>query len=359
MFPIARLIERIDQLSAGRLTSTCLNGAQNLTVTRFAPLSHAAPEHVAFLAQSKYRDEARESGAGVLVVTADDLEAIWQGAPERPVIVTENPYAWFAWALQVMLEAGQNKACGVSPSAFIDPTAQVDPTAVIEAGAVVKARAQIGARTHVFSGAHVGEGTRVGEDCILYPNAVVYHGCTIGNRVILHSGAVIGADGFGFAPFKGEWVKIPQVGGVRIEDDVEIGANTTIDRGALDDTVIGCGTKMDNQIQIGHNGRIGKHTAMAACTGVAGSTKIGDHCIVGGAANINGHIAIPDGSTIGPATSIVHWDPSARIMMGFWPAQDKRAYERSAVLMMNLSKMRQQIKTLEAEIEALKRQKDA
>ena len=149
--------------------------------------------------------------------------------------------------------------------AKVAASAVVDPCAVIAKGAV------IGERTHVCSGAYVGEHVQVGEDTIIYPNAVIYHGCKVGDRVILHSGCVIGADGFGFAPFAGEWVKIPQVGAVTIGDDVEVGANTTIDRGALEDTVIGKGTKLDNQIQIGHNGKIGQHTVMAACTGVARS----------------------------------------------------------------------------------------
>ena len=214
--------------------------------------------------------------------------------------------------------------------------------------------AVIGARTRLFPGAYVGAGTTVGDDTILYPNAVVYHGCTIGSRVILHSGCVIGADGFGFAPFAGEWVKIPQVGGVTISDDVEIGANTTVDRGAIENTVVGKGTKLDNQIQLGHNDKIGEHTVMAACTGVAGSTEIGSHCMVGGAANINGHIRIPDMSEVGPATTIMHWQEGLKQMIGIYPAQDRRNFERTAVLLMRLSDMRRRVQALEAEIEKLK-----
>ena len=352
MFLISDLIEKIRVLSSDRLTSQCINGAEALSVTRFAPLEHASREHVAFLAQSKYRDAAKESKAGVLVVSQADFDAMYAQGCDRALIVTANPYAWFAYALQVMLKEPVSKG-RISEKAFVDPTAKVSATAVIDAGATVKAGAVVGERTHIHSGAVVGAGTTVGDDSILYSNAVVYHGCKIGNRVILHSGCVIGADGFGFAPFAGEWVKIPQIGGVRIEDDVEIGANTTIDRGALEDTVVGKGSKLDNQIQLGHNCRVGEHSVMAACTGVAGSTKIGSHCIIGGAANINGHIAIPDGVMVGPATNLVSWSEGARQMMGFWPAQDKRSFERTAVLLMNLSKMRQQIKDLEAQIQAL------
>ncbi len=353
MFAISDLIEKIDVLSEGRLTSSPINGAEKISVTRFAPLESAQEEHVAFLAQSKYREAAKASKAGVLVVTQADCDAMYaESSTERALIVTQNPYAWFAYALQVMttrpLPAGF-----VSPQAHVDPSAKVSASAVIEAGAAVAAGAEIGERVHLYPGAYVGAGTKVGADTVLYPNAVVYHGCTIGSRVILHSGCVIGADGFGFAPFDGRWVKIPQIGGVTVEDDVEIGANTTVDRGALENTVVAKGTKMDNQIQIGHNCRVGEHSVMAACTGVAGSTKIGNHCIIGGAANINGHIAIPDGVMVGPATNLVRWDEKARQMMGFFPAMDKRDYERTSVLLMNLTKMRQQMKELERQIAAL------
>ena len=293
--PVSLLIDEITRRSAGRLTSATVGGAEKLAVTRFGTLEHADGTQVAFLAQSKYRDAAKASQAGVLVLTEDDVKAMWPaGVPAgRPLIVTQNPYAWFAYGLQVFT-AGKAPAGRIDPKATVEEGAVVDSTAVVEAGAFVGRGARIGARTRLFPGAYVGAGTTVGEDSILYPNAVVYHGCTIGNRVILHSGCIIGADGFGFAPFAGEWVKIPQVGGVTICDDVEIGANTTIDRGAIENTVVGKGTKLDNQIQLGHNDKIGEHTVMAACTGVAGSTEIGSHCMVGGAANINGHIRIPD-----------------------------------------------------------------
>lgn len=353
-FPVAALTAEIEKRSANRLGCRFLGGAEKVCVERLAPLDHAGPEHVAFLAQPRLRDAAKASHAGVIVLTEADVKAMWpEGAPaDRPLIVCTTPYAWFAWALQVMTEPKRPTGF-IHPKAVVEEGAKVSPEAVIEAGAYVGAGAVIGARTRLFPGSYVGAGTTVGEDAILYPNAVVYHGCTIGNRVILHSGSVIGADGFGFAPFAGEWVKIPQIGGVTIEDDVEIGANTTVDRGALENTVIARGSKLDNQIQIGHNGRVGEYTVMAACTGVAGSTTIGSHCMIGGAANINGHIAIPDGSEVGPATSIMHWQEGAKQLIGIFPAQERRAFERTAVLMMRLGDMRKRIQTLEAEVEKL------
>ena len=324
MFRIEALIREIETLSEGRLTSTPLCGAENLTVRTFAPLNHAAADTVAFLAQSKYRDEAKASQAGVLVISQADSDAMYgEQGPQRPVVITKNPYAWFAYALQIMTRRPM-PAGGIREGAHVDPTAK-----------------------------DIGEGTVVGDNSIIYANATVYHGCHIGNRVILHSGCVIGADGFGFAPLDGHWVKIPQIGGVTIEDDVEIGANTTIDRGALENTLVRKGSKLDNQIQLGHNCKVGECTVMAACTGVAGSTHIGNHCIIGGAANINGHIEIPDGVSVGPATSLMSWHKGEKVMSGFFPAMGHREFERAAVLVMNLPKMRKQIKDLETRLAAL------
>lgn len=353
MFQIQQLAKEIEKRSEGRLVSYMHAGAESVSVSRFAPISHAQAEHVAFLAQSKYREAAKNCQAGVIVVTQADFDAMYEGGDvSRPVIVTENPYAWFAWAMQIMTERplGEGR---IDPRACVHEGAVIATSAVIEANAVIEKGAVIGERVHVYPGAYVGEGTRVGDDSILYANVTVYHGCTLGRRVILHSGCVIGADGFGFAPFKGEWVKIPQVGGVTLGDDVEIGANTTIDRGALEDTVVGRGSKLDNQIQLGHNDKIGECTVMAACTGVAGSTSIGSHCMIGGAANINGHISIPDMAVVGPATTITHWDPSTKQMFGIYPAQDRAASQKSAVMVMRLGEMRQKIRALEAQVEAL------
>ena len=222
---------------------------------------------------------------------------------------------------------------------------------MIEDHAVVGPRAWIGANSVV------GVGSVIGADTRLHPNVTVDHHCTIGARCILQSGCVIGGDGFGFAPFEGEWVKIPQIGSVRIEDDVEIGANTAVDRGALDDTVIGKGTKIDNLIQIAHNCRLGEHCVMAGAASMAGSTTLGDHVTVGGAANINGHIKIPSGVTIGPATTVVSYPDDAKLMMGFFPAMPNRDFERSAVLIKQLPQMRKRLKALEAALEKIEQDK--
>ncbi len=353
---IRELVATIDALSNGRLKSACYAGAEDVDIVSFAPLEHATEKHVAFLAQSKWREAARLSHAGVLVLMPDDAKALYGETPERATIVTENPYAWFAWGLQAMLK-GQEEGGYVSEKAYVSSKATVDPTARIDAFACVEEGAVIGARAHIESGAFIGKGAKVGEDSHIYANVSIYHGCTVGKRVIIHSGAVIGADGFGFAPFRGEWVKIPQIGAVRLGDDVEIGANTTIDRGALEDTVVGNGTKLDNQIQLGHNVKIGDHTVMAACTGVAGSAQIGSHCMVGGAASINGHIRIPDAVQVGPSTCIRRWKEGAKAMMGVFPAQERLAAERTIVMVEHLGKMRAELKALREELEALKAKK--
>lgn len=353
MFSIKMLAEEIARRSSGRLTSLMLGGAEALSVTRFAPIESASAEHVAFVAQPKLRGALKASGAGVIVMRESDRESVWGAAePDRPLVITRDPYAWFAWALQVMTDRPV-KPGFIHPRAVVDESAQVDPSARIEANAVISAGARIGARTRIDAGVNVGEGVLIAEDCHLYPNVVVYAGCKIGARAIIHSGAVIGADGFGFAPFAGEWVKIPQVGAVTIGEDVEIGANTTIDRGALEDTVVGKGSKLDNLIQLGHNVRIGEHTAMAACTGVAGSTHIGRHCVIAGAANISGHLVIPDMSIVGPATTITSWTQGAKVMMGYWPAQERSQFERTAVTVRRIGELRRKVRELEDRLEEL------
>ena len=217
----------------------------------------------------------------------------------------------------------------------------------------MKAGATIGARTVVKSGAYVDFGAQVGEDVILQPRAYVGPATVVGDRSILQPGAVVGADGFGFAPFLGEWVKIPQVGRVVLGTDVEVGSNTTIDRGALADTEVGDGTKLDNLIQLGHNDKIGKHCVMAANVGIAGSTTVGDHCMIGGAAMINGHITIPSGSNVGPATAITGWGKEPMTKTGFYPALDPKNFALTAASISRLPEMRKQLRELARAVKAL------
>jgi len=334
-----------------------LIGNPDLVVTSIAPLDSADASQISFLSNSKLRALAAQSAAAALILSPLDdpsVAATYGGSR----IVTTNPYAYFARAAQyfVSLEE-QAPAAGIHPSAVIDPSAEVDPTAhigphvTIEAGAVVKAGAVI------EHGCFVGRGAVIGEDTHLFANVTFHRECVIGARGIVHSGAVIGGDGFGFAVEAGVYIKIPQTGRVVIGDDVDIGSNTSIDRGALADTVIEDGVKLDNQIQIGHNCHIGAHTAMAGCVGVAGSANIGKHCTFGGAAMINGHIEIADNVHITGATMVPNSIREPGRYTGYVPAARNAEWERNAVLARNLTTMREKIRALEKAIKALTAEK--
>ena len=355
-YPIEMLVGAVRKQCAGRLPQELVGPYEGVSVRSIGALSHAKPDEVAFLANPKYIHEVKDCQAGVIVLRQEDKEAIYGDETPRAMVITPNPYAWFAYALQVVEAMQMTFASGVHPKASVAVTAKVDPTARVDAGAVIEDHAVIGARAWIGSNSVVGVGSVIGEDTHLHPNVTVDHHCSIGARCILQPGCVIGGDGFGFAPFEGEWVKIPQIGSVRIEDDVEIGANTAIDRGALDDTVIGKGSKIDNLIQIAHNCRLGEHCVMAGAASIAGSTTLGDHVTVGGAANINGHITIPSGTTVGPATTLTAYpDDGTKLMMGFFPAMPGRTFERSAVLIKQLPEMRKRLRALEAALDKLEK----
>jgi len=263
-----------------------------------ASLEAAGPRQVAFLANLKYRPQLATTKAGAVILGPDERDAT-----ALPRIVASNPYAYYARAV-ALFNPPPPICFGVHPTAVVDPTASIAATAEVGPHVVVGASAVVGERCVLGAGGVVGEGVTIGEDTRLHPRVTLYPGTRLGARCILHSGVVVGADGFGMAPEEGRWVKIPQVGGVRIGDDVEIGANTAIDRGALDDTVIEEGVKLDNLIQIAHNCVIGAHTVIAGCAGLAGSARIGRHCRIGGAAGIAGHLTICDHVTISAMTLV-------------------------------------------------------
>ena len=267
-------------------------GDQGVRLTGVATLDSAGPAHIAFLANPKYRGRLATTRAGAVILGPGDRDAA-----SIPRIVSENPYAYYARTV-ALFHPEEPAEAGIHPFAQVDGSANVDATAQIGAFAVIGANTRIGARARIGAHAAIGRDCSVGDDTRLYPRVTIYDGCSVGARCLLHSGAVIGADGFGMAREAGRWIKIPQVGAVRIGDDVEVGANTTIDRGALDDTVIGEGVKLDNQIQVGHNVVIGAHTVIAGCTGISGSVAIGRDCMIGGGVGITGHLSICDGVTI-------------------------------------------------------------
>lgn len=330
-----------------------LIGDPQIEVTGIAPLERAGPSHLTFLSNSKFRSQAAATHAAVLILTpADDAEIGQSFASAR--ILTANPYLYFARAAQMFAAQNEVKApLGVHPSAVVDPSVKlgagvsIGPHVVIEAGAVIEDGVRIDA------GSFVGREATIGAESRLHARVTFHAGCTTGARCIFHSGAVIGAEGFGFANDKGAWVKIPQTGRVVIGDDVEIGANTTVDRGALEDTIIEDGVKLDNQIQIGHNCHIGAHTAMAGCVGVAGSAKIGKYCTFGGAAMVLGHLRIVDHVHVSSGSMVSRSILEPGQYTGFYPLAKNANWEKSAAVVRNLGSLRDRIRVLEKTIKTI------
>ncbi|HAW44812.1 MAG TPA: UDP-3-O-(3-hydroxymyristoyl)glucosamine N-acyltransferase [Sutterella sp.] len=355
---VGEIIAAIKRQSGDALPLTLCGPEPQVRFTGIKPLNKAGATDIAFLADPRYLNEVKTTGAGLVVIREADKVALFGDTAPRAMLLCENPYAFFAYASQLMDAFLHPRRTFIHPKAIVDETAKVDPTARVDAGAIIEAGAQIGAHAHIGAGAVVGAGSVIGDETYLHANSTVNAGCRIGNRTIIHSGAVIGADGFGFAPHNGRWVKIAQLGGVRIGDDVEIGANTCVDRGAIEDTVIEDGVKLDNLIQIAHNVRVGAHTVMAGGVIVAGSTNIGSHVTVGGCATINGHISIPDGVTVGPATVIISYPKDSALQIGFYPAMERGAFERSAVLIRHLPEMRKSLKDVQKRLETLEKTKE-
>jgi UDP-3-O-[3-hydroxymyristoyl] glucosamine N-acyltransferase len=304
-----------------------LHGDVDLLIERLAPLESATASDLSFLSNPRYRQQLATSAAGCVIVSPSVLdEAQARGA----CIVTDNPYLYFARVTQLWKrEHAAPSAQRRHATAFVDPEAQVDASARIGAFCVVEA------------------GARIGADTVVAPRVTVGAGCSVGERCIIHPGVVIGADGFGFAPDGGRWEKIEQLGAVRIGNDVEIGANTCIDRGALDDTVIEDGVKLDNLIQIAHNVRVGKHTAMAGCVGVAGSATIGAHCTIGGGAIVLGHLTLADHVHVSAATVVTRSILKAGHYTGMFPIDDNTSWEKNAATLKHLHALRERVKALE------------
>jgi len=308
-----------------------LLGNPDLLIRSLAPLQSAAADQISFLSHARYQSQLAQSAAGcVIVQPAFEAQVLSRSA----AILTDDPYLYFArltqlWRLQHADVSGPR----IHPSAVIDPHATVADDA------------RIGPLCVVEQGAVVGPGT------VLKSRVTVGENCTLGARCIVHSGVVIGADGFGFAPHEGQWIKIEQLGAVRIGDDVEIGANTCIDRGALEDTVIENGVKLDNLIQIGHNVHVGAHTAMAGCVGVAGSARIGAHCTVGGGAVVLGHLTLADHVHISAASVVTRSILQPGQYTGMFPLDSNASWEKNAASLKQLSRLRERIKALETEIQ--------
>ena len=307
-----------------------LSGSPDLPIEGLAPLQSAHAHQIAFLSSPKYQNQLAESAAGCVIV-APAFESL--ASAGRAVIVTDDPYLYFARLTRLW-----KQTLGSDPGPHIHPSAVVHPQAVVADDATIGPLCVL------------ERGSRVGSGSILKSRVTLSEDCVVGARCILHSGVVVGADGFGFAPHQGRWEKIEQLGAVRIGDDVEIGANTCIDRGALEDTIIEDGVKLDNLIQIGHNVHIGAHTAMAGCVGVAGSARIGAHCTVGGGAVVLGHLSLADHVHISAASVVTRSISQPGNYTGMFPLDTNANWEKNAATLKQLSRLRERIKALEADI---------
>ena len=317
-------------------------------------LACASSNEISFIVSAKYAEQlASTKACAVAMDQALFQSRLEQQAPmHHAVIVCSQPYLFYALAAGWFDQArrGGIKA-GIDARACVASDAIVDPTAIVGPNVVIGARTTIGPGVRLHANCVIGDDCVIGAQSILYPNVTFYDQVRVGARAILHSGVVLGADGFGFAPNpmagKGAWGKIAQLGGVRIGDDVEIGANTTVDRGALEDTVIGHGVKLDNQIMIAHNCEIGDHTAMAACVGMAGTTRIGQRCIIGGAAMFAGHLTVTDDVQISGGTAVTSDITKPGRYTGVFPLASHAEWQKNAAVLGQLSNLRRRLRELE------------
>ena len=319
-----------------------LIGDAGIRIHQVATLEAARPTDIAFFAHSRYLAQLQQTRAGAVILGPEMREAI-----STSRIVCSNPYAYFA-KVSTLFNPPDTMKPGRHKSAVVDRTARIAKSAYIGACAVIGKGVRIGNRAIIGPGCFVGDGTTIGASTRLHANVTVYHECRIGERCTIHSGVVVGADGFGIARDDSVWRKIPQIGRVLIGDDVEIGANTTVDRGALDDTVIEDGVKLDNLIQIAHNVHIGAHTAIAGCAGIAGSTRIGKHCMIGGAAMIVGHITVADKVTISAGTFIMKSLKQPGTYTGVYPSSSHPNWLKTATHLRQLDDLVTRVRKLEA-----------
>jgi UDP-3-O-[3-hydroxymyristoyl] glucosamine N-acyltransferase len=335
------------------LFSITLDGDASLELLGCAPLDLAQKEHISFLVNPVYRDQALTTASGALIVSPADHEFLKANASiQCSYLISPNPYALFARIAQYFETLHQEtRPSGIHPLANVHAAAIVPASCYVGPFCTVSEGVVLGENVQLVANVYLGKNVQIGTNTIIHPMTVVYDQCQIGKRCILHGGVVVGSDGFGFAPdfskSGGEWVKIPQTGKVIIGDDVECGASMTIDRGAMADTIIGHGCKFDNQVQIGHNVKIGAHTVMAGCSGVAGSTEIGSLCVIGGYSNFSGHLKIADRTTVSGGTSITKSikEPGGHYTSVF-PFTSHAQWEKNAAILRGLDKLRQQIRDL-------------
>jgi len=340
-------------MDAGELAQrlgAVLTGDQALLLEGLAPLDRATARELSFLSNPKYRDAARRSAAGAI------LAASTEGLEGRTVLVHPNPYAALAHAL-ALFHPPKSPPPGVHPTAVVGEGSEIHPEAHLGPLVTVGRGCRIGPGAILEAGVALGDGCVVGEACHLYPHAVLYDRTELGARVIVHSGCVLGSDGFGYAQEGGRPLKVPQVGRVVVEDDVEIGANTAVDRGALEETRIGAGSKIDNLVQVGHNVRLGPCCILVAQSGVSGSTTLGAGVILAGQSGAVGHIHLGDGAKVGAKSAVTKDVPPGGFVTGH-PAQEHRMWLRERALVGKLESLFGRVKALEAELESLRRDKE-
>ncbi len=312
-----------------------LRGAPDIRITHVATLSQAAEGALSFLANSRYRRSLRTTRAAAVVLTAEEA----QNCPVA-ALITPNPYLMYA-RIAWLFHPEEAASPGIHPSAVVAGSARIAASVEVGPLAVIEEDVELGERVRIGPGCIVQRGATVGADTRLVARVSLYPRARIGERCIVHAGAVIGADGFGFALDRGAWLKVPQVGGVRIGDDVEIGANTTIDRGAIEDTVVEQGVKLDNQIQVGHNVTIGAHTAIAGCTGISGSTTLGKRCMIGGMVGFAGHLTIADDVVITGCSLVSASIKEAGSYSSGMPAVPTRAWRRMVAQLRRLGEKKE------------------
>ena len=324
-------------------------GDSTVRVQRVGTLENAGIHSITFLTHDRFLHQLPHTQASAVI-----LSPAHKNATALPRIICSNPYAYFA-RVSALLNPAERLEPGVHPSASIAVSALLGANVSIGPNTVLGRNVRLGEGVVIGANCVVGDDTRIGDETTLFPNVTIYHDCRIGARCILHAGAVIGADGFGIAPEDGRWVKVPQVGRVVVGDDVEIGANTAIDRGAIDDTVIEDGVKLDNLIQIAHNVHVGAHTAIAACTGIAGSVHIGRRCRIAGAVGIAGHLSIADDVEISAKTLITKSITEPGTYSGGYPFELNHTWRRNAVQIRHLDALVKTVKQLEKRLAEMER----
>lgn len=329
-----------------------VEGNENATVHTFAKIEEGVPGAISFLSNPKYIHYIYDTQSSIVLVNKDF-------APEQPVKTTlirvDNAYESLA-KLLALYESMKPKRTGIDPLAYVAPTAKIGKDVYLAPFTAVGDHAEIGDGTELHPHATVGSGAKVGNNCILYANTTVYHDCRVGNNCILHAGSVIGADGFGFAPSEEGYEKIPQIGIAVLEDNVEVGANSCVDRATMGATVVHSGVKIDNLVQVAHNVEVGSHTVMCAQVGVAGSTKIGEWCVFAGQVGIAGHAVIGDKVTSGAQAGIAGSIRKGHVTVQGSPAIDAKNFARSSVVYKNLPEMYADVNRMKKEIEELKEQ---